>query len=218
MKPKVIVHNGISLDGKLRGFEIDLETYYGIVGEYQADMHLVGSNTAKQGISDFMESVPEETEEDFHKPDKEGIYWAIPDTRGLMKGFLHVLRQSEYCKDPIVLISEKTPQDYIDYLKERDYEFHVIGKDHVEYEKALELMNEKHGVKTILTDTGGTLSSVLLKQGLVNEISILISPFLVGKKEIGMFDKLELKKNVTLELKETKKIKSMVLLKYHVVH
>ena len=43
--------------------------------------------------------------------------------------------------------------------------------------KALEL---KYGVKTVRVDSGGTLNGVLLREGLVDEVSLLISPALVG--------------------------------------
>jgi len=43
--------------------------------------------------------------------------------------------------------------------------------------KALEL---KYGVKTVRVDSGGTLNGVLLREGLVDEVSLLLSPSLVG--------------------------------------
>ena len=49
-------------------------------------------------------------------------YWVIPDTRGVLKGLLHVLRRFEYCRDVIILVSERTGADYVAYLDERDYD------------------------------------------------------------------------------------------------
>ena len=51
MLPKVILHNTISLDGSLTGFEPNLEIHYQIARSYQADVHFVGSRTAKAGTS-----------------------------------------------------------------------------------------------------------------------------------------------------------------------
>ena len=118
MLPKVIVHNSTSLDGSLTKFEVNMPLHYQIVGRFNADMHLVGSNTVKIGIDLFLKEIPQETQEDFKKPNKEGILWAIPDTTGKLKGLLHILRQSEYCKDVVILISEDTSEEYIAYLKE----------------------------------------------------------------------------------------------------
>ena len=172
--------------------------HYEIAGGFKADMHLVGSNTAKNGIDLFLKEIPQETQDDFNKPKKEGVLWAIPDTDGKMNGLLHILRQSEYCKDVIVLISEKTSKEYIGYLRERDYDYYIVGENKCNLKQALKLLNEKYNVKIILTDTGTILSNLLIKQGLVSEISLLIHPILVGKKAYNMFAYLE--ENLKLEL------------------
>ncbi|UCD26685.1 MAG: dihydrofolate reductase family protein [Candidatus Bathyarchaeota archaeon] len=205
MLPKVIVHNSISIDGSLINFEVNMPLHYKIAGNFNSNMHLVGSNTAKIGIDLFLKEIPQETQDDFKKPNKKGVLWAIPDTTGKMKGLLHVLRQSEYCKDAILLISEKTSKEYIRYLKERNYNYHVVGKDKCNLRQSLELLNEKYNAKTILTDTGSILSNLLIKHGLVSEISLLFHPVVVGRKAYNLFTyldkslKLELTKNESFE-------------------
>ena len=198
MLPKLIVHNSISVDCSLTNFEVNMPLHYKIAGAFNADMHLVGSNTAKIGIDLFLEEIPPETQDDFKKPTKNGIPWVIPDTTGKMKELLHILRQSEYCQDAIILISERTSNDYIEYLKERNYDFYVVGKDKCNLKQSLELLNKNYKVKTILTDTGSILSNLLVQQGLVSEISLLIHPVVVGRKGYNMFGYLE--DNFKLEL------------------
>ena len=41
-------------------------------------------------------------------------------------------------------------------------------------------MNNLYAVKIIRVDSGGTLNGVLLREGLVDEVSILINPSFVG--------------------------------------
>jgi 2,5-diamino-6-(ribosylamino)-4(3H)-pyrimidinone 5'-phosphate reductase len=202
MLPRVIVHNSISVDGSLINFEVNMLLHYKIAGGFNADMHLVGSNTAKIGIDLFLKDIPQETQDDFKKPNKKGIFWAIPDTTGKMNGFLHVLRQSEYCQDVIILISKKTSKEYIGYLKERDYDYYLIGEDKCNLKQSLELLNENYNAKTILTDTGSILSNLLIKEGLVSEISLLIHPVIVGKKGYNMFAHIHEKLKLELVKKE----------------
>lgn len=45
---------------------------------------------------------------------------------------------------------------------------------------ALEALNRRFGVRTFRGDSGGTLNSVLLQCGIVDEVSVLIHPFLAG--------------------------------------
>lgn len=51
----------VSLDGSITGFHADMETYYGIVNSYHPEMYLVGSVTAREGISLFTDTFPAET-------------------------------------------------------------------------------------------------------------------------------------------------------------
>jgi 2,5-diamino-6-(ribosylamino)-4(3H)-pyrimidinone 5'-phosphate reductase len=197
--PKLILHNSISLDGSLTNFEPNMELHYQIAGNYRADAHLIGSKTMSAGFELFNEPIPEENQSDFKKPNRSDSlpYWVIVDSKGSLKGTLHAGRRFEYSKDIIVLISEETPQDYVEYLQERDYDFHVVGKKHVDLKCALELLDQKYGVKTVLADTGSVLGNLLLNQGLVTEISLLVHPVIVGPSCYGMFiDAQNLKLNL----------------------
>ena len=172
MLPNIILHNSISLDGSLVGFDVNMDLHYKIAGKYKPEVHLIGSNTVKTGIELYGEGVPPEEEKDFEKPnrDKNLPYWVIPDTKGILKGLLHTCRRFEFCKDVILLVSEETPKGYVRYLDERDYDHHLVGNRHIDLEKSLELLSDKYNVKTILTDTGRILGNLLLKRGFVKEL------------------------------------------------
>jgi len=189
MLPKVIIHNSVSLDGSLTDFEPNMELHYQIAGNYTPDAHLIGSNTVKVGTELYGEGVPPEEAKDFEKPKRaESLpVWVIPDTEGALKGLLHTCRRFEFCKDVVVLVSEETPKEYIEHLQERNYGYHVVGKKHVDLEKALELLSAKYGVKKVLADTGRVLGNLLLNQGLASEISLLIHPIIVGNKSYSIF-------------------------------
>lgn len=191
MLPKVIVHNSISVDGSLINFEVNMNLHYKIAGDFKADMHLVGSNTAKMGIEMFFEEIPLETQDDFKRSSKSGVLWAIPDSTGKLKGLLHIFRQTEYCNDVVVLVSEKTSKEYIRYLEERSYCYHVVGKDKCDLKRSLLLLSENYNARRILVDAGSMLSNLLIMQGLVSEISLLIHPVVVGKKAYNMFANLD---------------------------
>ena len=123
----------------------------------------------------------------------------IADSRGALEGLLHVFRRSEYCKDVIVLVSEKTPEAYIHYLKERNYDFIRAGADRVDIRQALEIANELYGFGLVVSDSGGVLNGILLEQGLVEEISLILNPEIAGKNGTNLFRSLE-KSGIQLEL------------------
>ncbi len=203
MLPRLVIHNSISLDGSTTGFTANLDVHYGILGNYEPDAMIVGSNTAKTGTQFFCQKIPPEEESDFKKPEIQPedtrAYWMIADSRGILEGLMHVFRRSEYSKDVIVLVSEKTPEPYLNYLKERNYDYIQTGAERVDIRKALEIAGERYGFKLVVSDSGGILNSILLEQELVEEISLVLTPEIVGKNGTNFFRGIE-KSGIQLEL------------------
>lgn len=202
--PKVIVHNSTSLDNSLTNFEPNMKLHYQIAGSFKPNAHLIGSNTIKTGIELYEDGVSSEEEKDFEKParDKNLPYWVIPDTGGKLKGLLHTCRRFEFCRDVIVLLSEKSPKEYVQYLRERNYAYHIIGRKQVNLKDSLELLSLEYRVKRVLTDTGRVLGNLLLEQGLVSRISLLIHPVIVGKGSYNMFANMSGRVNLILSRRE----------------
>jgi 2,5-diamino-6-(ribosylamino)-4(3H)-pyrimidinone 5'-phosphate reductase len=204
---KIIMHNQVSLDGAISGFQIDMASYYGIVNSYGAEMYLVGSNTAKSGIYLFSEEIPAETDNDFLKPEPiqndNRPFWAIPDTEGKLEGLLHVFRRYKHCRDVIVFVSLETPPSYLKYLKDRNYDFIIAGEVKVDFRKAIGELQKLHPFTTMITDNGGSLSAVLFDKGLIDQISLIISPALTDNKNPKLFRELKLGKRI-IKLEPTK--------------
>ena len=216
-KPKIIMHNTISLDGSFTNFDVDMELHYRIAAAYNADARLIGSATIKSGVEMYGQQADEEQEADFHSPDRAGVpWWIIADTAGSTSGLLHLCRRFEYCRDVVVLTSAKTPGEFIDYLKKRRYDYLECGTGRIDFRKAFQLLEAKYGLQTVLVDSGPVLNAVLLEQGLVDEISLLVAPVLVG----GISDRFlsalnKNRSNIRLVLKECKNADGKnVLLRY----
>lgn len=192
---KVVMHNSVSLDGAFVGFEFSPELlglHYQIAGDLGAPVRLVGSNTASVSIEMFGGLTPE-TPADFVKPERPGdlSYWVIPDSRGILQGKLHYFRRSEYCRDVAVLAAEETPRAYLDYLEERNYDYFVAGSKRVDLAKALTLVTDHYGHGPVMVDSGASLTNAMLNQGLVDEISLLVVPAVVGSNAQTLFPQVE---------------------------
>jgi len=148
----------------------------------------------------FCPKIPKESKADFVKPkrNKNLPFWVIPDTKGKLKGLHHINRRFELCRDIIVLVSKSTPKDYLSYLKERNYDYHIAGEKRVDYTQALKFLAKQYNAKTILTDTGKILNCVLLNKGLVDELSLLIHPVIVGKNQYTLLSEIDNNKNLQL--------------------
>ena len=191
-RPRVILHNTVSMDGAVSGFDVDIGLHYEIAGSLGAQAHLVGSLTARAGIE--VDGVPEETEIDYLRPPPRGEelrpLWFIIDSTARLEGMLHVLRRAGYSRDVVLLVAGSTPPEYLEYLALRDYPMHVAGEERVDLERVLTLMAEEYGVETVLADSGGALVSALLDQELASALSLVVAPAIVGGDAPRLFDAL----------------------------
>ena len=179
MLPRVILHNAVSLDGRFDWFTPDIGRFYELASRWKEDATLVGSNTILTAEAE----VPEEDEEAFappkREPDDQRPLLVVPDSRGRVRSW-HFLRKQPYWRDAVALCSRSTPKAYFDYLEQQNIDCILTGDDHVDLRAALEELNARYGVKVVRVDSGGTLNGALLRAGLVDEVSLLIHPSLVG--------------------------------------
>ncbi len=192
MLPRVILHIATSLDGRITNFPADLETYYALAAQWNPDAILFGSETVLTAVRDNPSlEVPPEHEEMFRPP--EGVkdprpLLVIADSRGRVRCW-DAIRKWPYMREVLAFCSGSTPEEYLSYLEERKIGAIVAGTDRIDMREALEMLNRKYGVETVRIDSGGTLNSVLLQAGVVDEVSVLIHPFLAGgRAEPTMFD------------------------------
>lgn len=227
MLPRIILHNAVSLDGRIDGFPIDLYQYYELVATWTEDATLAGSDTFLKAASE----APPEDESALLPPkidpnDRRPLL-VVPDSRGRIRTW-HYLRSLPYWRGFVALCSQSTPQEYLHYLKERHIDCIIAGEDHVDLRAALQELNSRYGVKVVRVDAGGTLNGLLLRQGLVAEVSLLIYPSLVGgEKQSGIFTAPDLpvadlsdsqKEVISLKLMKVEQLKcDVVWLRYEVL-
>jgi len=209
---KVIMHNSVSLDMSMKNLTVDLKTHYSIVGQFKPDVYLFGSQTAVEAIN----KPSPENPDDFNEPIKKSPYWVIIDSKGKMENLLHNFRKSSYVGPLIILVSEKTPKSYLNYLEKRDYNYHIVGKNYVNYKESMKILEEKYSTKTIVVDSGGILNSFLIEQKLIDEISLLINPSVTGEKNLNLFRNI--KSPLKLELLKHEKVKDLLWTVYKIIY
>lgn len=214
---KVIVHNSISLDGSLLGFAVDMAAHYRIARGFRAGIHLVGSNTALEGLKMFHKKLPSEQEKDLRKPKASARLplWVIPDSEGKLKGKLHVLRHSGFCRDVAVLTTSSTPKGYLRYLTEREYDWHYMGNGPIDYAHAFAVLAREYRARVMMSDSGPTLNGILIDAGLVDEISLLVHPCIVSAARLAMF--AGVKGEIALRLAKSRTIAGKPWLLFRVI-
>lgn len=93
----------------------------------------------------------------------------------------------------LVLTSRAAPESHLALLRERGIPYLVLGDRHVPLRLALELLNHRLGVRTVVCTGGGRLGGALLREGLVDEIDIELLPWAIGGRGTpALFDAVPL--------------------------
>jgi len=172
MLPYVVIHNAVSVDGRMDRVDVDLELYYSLISTWKEDLTLVGSET-------FMDAEQWEAWVHDGTTDPSKPLLSVVDSRGRFKRWEKAV-PSPYWRAGIALCSRSTPQEHLDYLKRVGVDAIVTGKEKVDLREGLERLASDHGVKVIRVDSGGTLNGALLRAGLIDEVSVLMLPQLIG--------------------------------------
>jgi len=181
MLPWVIMCNVVSLDGRITGFNADSD-FYELASKLDFDAVLMGSNTLLAGFNAQPGELRKDDEVLNHRqidPEDQRPILVVPDSKGQIRIWNEVFKMP-YVKDILVLCARSTPQEYLDFLDEQFIKYMIVGYQQVDLETALDELNLQFGVKSVRVDSGGILNGILLKQGLVDEVHVLIHPLLLG--------------------------------------
>jgi hypothetical protein len=116
---------------------------------------------------------------------------AVVDSRGVCPDLLAWVDAGIH---GLILVADRTPPGYLAGLRRKEYPYLVAGEERVNLPLALEKMSTQLGVTCICSAGGGKLNGALLREGLVDEINILVCPVVIGGMETpALFNSPDLK-------------------------
>ncbi|HET8660611.1 MAG TPA: RibD family protein [Micromonosporaceae bacterium] len=189
-RPRVVVHNTVSLDGRLTGFPADLGLHYQIAAGIPHDAVLTGSATLLAAArAEGVDLAGEDPAEPVPAAPAGGPrpWLVVVDSRARLTR-LAWLRAQPYWRDLVVLCSHTTPAEHLDRLRHHRVEHVVAGDNRVDLPVALRALARRYQVTAVRVDAGGTLNGHLLAAGLVDEIDLIVAPYLAGPGGVSFID------------------------------
>ena len=211
-RPHVIFSAAITLDGKLatRTGDSKLSSKADKIRVHKlrskVDAILVGKNTAK--IDDPLLSV--------RNIKKKNPARIILDSNATIRTSSRILKTCS--KIPtIIAVSKMAQKKNLQRLAKFPVQIVVCGNNTVNIKKLLRILKKK-GIKNILVEGGGTTNWAFVKENLVDEAVITITPYLVGGIDATTLVDGDgfstITKSIRLKLKNVKKMKNEVVLHY----
>jgi len=188
-RPRVICHMMASVDGRIvtEGWPLSAEArrqYEMVHTAYEADGWLCGRVTMEEhfatGVRPEAELAREHAgppREDFVASGEHESFAFAVDPRGRL-----VWESGDLDGDHLVaVLTERVSDDYLKSLRARGVSYLLAGGRDVDFQRALEKIGERFGVRTLMLEGGGGINGSLLHAGLIDEVSVLIAPVADGR-------------------------------------
>ncbi|PIY80832.1 MAG: hypothetical protein COY80_00985 [Candidatus Pacebacteria bacterium CG_4_10_14_0_8_um_filter_42_14] len=200
-RPHIICHMMQTLDGKIAsgipGQEIIMD-YFDLytVAEAKLDskVWMFGRKTASsfaEPFSDLPHSESEDIEGDHVAQSQGDTFAVVIDTQGSLRWDKNYINLSNQSKEfhLITVVTNQTPKEYLSYLRDKDISYIICGGDNVDLNNASLKLSQIFEIEKVLLEGGGSFNGSMMAQGLVDEISLLLLPRVLNKKDApSLFD------------------------------
>lgn len=227
-RPYVICHMLQSIDGKIAGgFFREKQTlelakiYSDISKDYNGDAIIYGTTTAQEMFSSskttpVLNQKPIQKMDYIYKDDK-NKWIVVIDPQGQIS-FDQSVYQNPRLKDKnlIVILTENISSQYLETLKSLNISYLFTGKDEIDLRLALEKLYDLFSIKKLLLQGGGITNTYFIKEDLIDELSLVVSPVVSGEeKQPNIFEDCHEYIGQTFDLKQSDLLmKSGLYLKY----
>ena len=204
-RPYIICHMTTSIDGKVTGeflslpeSEAAVEAYYEINRKYKADAYACGRVTMEGSFTggfqpDLTPFSAAKVERTDYIADTEANYFAVAFDR---KGRLGWTDSRIHDEDPgyddahiiNVMCEELVSDAYLAYLKRIGVSYLFAGKTELNLLLAAEKLKALFGIETLLLEGGSVINGAFQIEGLVDELSLVVSPVVAGKEDKPLCD------------------------------
>lgn len=201
-RPYVVCHMLSSLDGKIDGAFMSAPGNRAMGAEYgrlrtvfncQATMY--GTTTMLGGYADGpAPELPECGEvysrEDYAASSDVKNYIVSVDPAGTLGWASKYIEKKGRPKAHVIeVLTEQVSNDYLAYLHSFDISYIFAGKENLDCTLALRKLKSLFQIDRLMAAGGGLMNASLLQEGLIDELSLVLSPLVDGGKAASIFDR-----------------------------
>lgn len=200
-RPYVIIHTHTAIDGNIN--DMDLPEF-GAASQHYQDLALTPGrqrlninaylngktstedNITHYGAPDLDEDAVEAPAGDFLAAPDAGMYYVSIDPRGELAWEVNEVDYGGVSAHVIEVLTEASSNAYRDFLRRRSISYIIAGKDQVDYSVMLEKLRDL-GIERLMVGGGGTINWSFVQNGLVDEVSMVLSPAANGDPDAPRF-------------------------------
>lgn len=197
MKPYIILHMLISVDGKITGEYMNTDTaavlceeYYRINREYKADAFACGRVTMEGSFTHGEKpdltlykgvKIPHED----YVAKKHGYYAVAVDPHGRLGWRDGEIKDEDPGYDDahiIEVLTDDIKDEYLAFLQEKGISYIFCGKGKINAEIMSEKLYSLFGIEKLMLEGGGLTDGLFLNADIIDEMSLVVVPLVDGSK------------------------------------
>lgn len=216
----VICHMMTSIDGKIASgiksvniFDEYYNTYSQLEGHFKPQAWMCGRVTSEEFAEAVNTPLPETKTylkaDDFRSSTPGSGFMVAVDTKGQLRWKTNTLTFGDQSVHHIiVIVTHKTPNDYLAYLQSKNISYIFGGDQDLDFAVVFQKLKKDFGIETLALEGGGRLNGSVIAAGLVDEISLLLCPFVLNRSgaptmsEKQAESKLDIKQYTLTETKQ----------------
>lgn len=197
-RPSVTIHMMTSIDGKIDGDYMERkdsiasgEAYDGVIfdlgeamagGSYTASLYFAHEEV---DLSKYQkQAVPAG---DYPLNEGPGPYSFVFDRYGKCRWKEGKEEYAGRAMQVVEVVTELTPPGFLAYCRDKGIAYLLAGEKDLDLALALKKIGQLYHLKRLVLTGGATINGAFLQDDLVDEISLVVAPYVEGKPEIKTF-------------------------------
>ncbi len=120
----------------------------------------------------------------FSSSKNDSKYLLVVDTKGLLRWKSNTVTFGDQSIHQLVIVvTQKTPNEYLIYLQEKDISYIVSGEDELDFTELFKTLKKDFQINILALEGGGLLNGTVMAADLIDEISLLITPLILNKSD-----------------------------------
>ena len=204
LRPLVICHMVISIDGKVAGDFLFgkigtqvSETYYELNRKLKGDAFACGRVTMESSFTNgFKPDLSEFSDADIPYDDyiaqKHNYYAVSFDRYGKVGWTDNIIHDDDPGYDDchiIEVLCEDTPKEMLAYYQSIGVSYIFAGKNDIDLNVALGKLYSIFEIKKMLLEGGSIINGVFERDNLIDELSLVVAPIVADKNSKALFEK-----------------------------
>lgn len=201
-RPYVVCHMLASLDGKIDGAFMSAPENRPMGAEYgrlrtvfNCQATIYGTTTMAGSYAEgFAPALPAcgrvYPREDYTAPTDTENYIVSVDPMGTLGWTSQYIEKKGRPKAHVIeVLTEQVSDDYLAYLRSFGISYIFAGKEGLNCTLALQKLKNSFHIGRLMAAGGGLMNASLLQEGLIDELSLVVSPLVDGGKAASIFDR-----------------------------